>query len=209
MFFGVLLTERLGLSAGEPGKLVLPLLATQVLWINLVTDGAPALALGVDPPDPDLMSRRPRPRSEGVITRAMWRETLLCGAVIAAGTLFVLDFSLPGGYVAGTGAGTIAHARTMAFNTLALFSVFMVFNARSAERSAFVGLFSNLWLWGAVVLALALQVAVIYVPLLQHAFSTTPLSGADWLLCATVGSSVLWLRELTKLIGGRTRRQRG
>jgi Ca2+-transporting ATPase len=207
MFLGVLLTERLGLSAGQPGKLVLPLLATQVLWINLVTDGAPALALGVDPPDPDLMSRRPRPRNEGVITRAMWSETLLCGAVIAAGTLFVLDVSLPGGFIEG--AGTIAHARTMAFNTLALFSIFMVFNARSAERSAFAGLFSNRWLWGAVVLALLLQAAVIYVPFLQHAFSTTPLSAADWLLCAAVGSSVLWLRELTKLIGRRTGPKRG
>jgi Ca2+-transporting ATPase len=207
MFLGVLLTERLGLSAGQHGKLVLPLLATQVLWINLVTDGAPALALGVDPPEPDLMSRRPRPRNEGVITRAMWSETLLCGAVIAAGTLFVLDVSLPGGFIGG--AGTIAHARTMAFNTLALFSIFMVFNARSAERSAFAGLFSNRWLWGAVVLALLLQAAVIYVPLLQHAFSTTPLSAADWLLCAAVGSSVLWLRELTKLIGRRTGPKRG
>jgi Ca2+-transporting ATPase len=142
-----------------------------------------------------------------VITRAMWSETLLCGAVIAAGTLFVLDVSLPGGFIEG--AGTIAHARCMAFNTLALFSIFMVFNARSAKRSAFAGLFSNRWLWGAVVLALLLQAAVIYVPFLQHAFSTTPLSAADWLLCAAVGSSVLWLRELTKLIGRRTGPKRG
>jgi Ca2+-transporting ATPase len=70
-------------------------------------------------------------------------------------------------------------------------------------------LFSNRWLWGAVVLALLLQAAVIYVPFLQHAFSTTPLSAADWLLCAAVGSSVLWLRELTKLIGRRTGPKRG
>ena len=199
MFFGVLLTKRLGLAASEPGTIVLPLLAAQVLWINLVTDGAPALALGVDPADTDLMRRPPRPSSEGVITRAMWVEVLLSGAIIAAGTLFVLDASLPGGFIAG--AGSLAHAQTMAFNTLAFFSIFMAFNARSTERSAFVGLFSNKWLWGAVALAVLLQVAVIYVPFLQQAFSTTPLSVQDWLLCAAVGSSVLWLRELSKLMG--------
>ena len=77
----------------------------------------------------------------------------------------------------------------------------MAFNARSTERTALVGLFSNKWLWGAVALAVLLQVAVIYVPFLQQAFSTTPLTAQDWLLCAAVGSSVLWLRELSKLIG--------
>jgi Ca2+-transporting ATPase len=203
MFFGVLLTRRLGLSGSEHGTLVLPLLAAQVLWINLVTDGGPALALGVDPADPDVMSRSPRPRGEGVITRGMWVEVLLSGAVISAGTLFVLDASLPGGFVAGT--GTLGHAQTMAFNTLAFFSIFMAFNARSPERSAFVGLFSNGWLWAAVALAVLLQVAVIYVPFLQQAFSTTPLSAQDWLLCAAVGSSILWLRELSKLFGHRSR----
>jgi len=207
MFFGVLLAERLGLSASEPGTIVLPLLPTQILWINLVTDGGPALALGVDPPDPDVMMQRPRPRGEGVITRAMWVEILLSGAIIAAGTLLVLDASLPGGFIGGP--GSISHAQTMAFNTLAFFSIFMVFNARSEERSAFVGLFSNKWLWGAVLLSLALQAIVIYIPFLQHAFSTVPLSARDWLVCAAVGSVVLWLRELSKVVRRRTRTKRG
>jgi len=87
----------------------------------------------------------------------------------------------------------------MAFTTLLFFSLFTVFNARSDDRSAFVGMFSNKWLWGAVALSLVLQVAVIYVPFLQQAFSTVSLSAGDWLRCAAVGSSVLWLRELTKL----------
>jgi Ca2+-transporting ATPase len=198
MFFGVLLAERLGLSASESGALVLPLLPTQILWINLVTDAAPALALGVDPADPDVMMQRPRPRTESVITRSMWVEVLLSGAVIAAGTLLVLDASLHGGLI--TSAGDISHARTMAFNTLAFFSMFMVFNARSETRSAAVGLFSNRWLWGAVVLSLVLQAAVIYVPFLQQAFSTAPLSAREWCICAAVGSSVLWLREFTKVV---------
>src|ERR1700752_5514342 len=91
------------------------------------------------------------------------------------------------------------YAQTMAFTTLVFFSLFTVFNARSDERSSFVGLLSKKWLWGAVLLSLVLQVAVIYVPFLQQAFSTASLSFGDWLLCAAVASSVLWLRELSKI----------
>jgi Ca2+-transporting ATPase len=88
----------------------------------------------------------------------------------------------------------------MAFTTLVLFSVFTVFNARSDERSAFNGLFANHWLWAALALSLALQVLVVYTPFLQQAFSTVGLSAGDWLLCAAVASSVLWLRELSKVV---------
>jgi Ca2+-transporting ATPase len=97
---------------------------------------------------------------------------------MAAGTLAVLDASLPGGFIEGK--GNMGYAQTMAFTT---------------------GLFSNPWLWAAVGLSLLLQVAVVYVPFLQHAFSTVPLAAADWLVCAAVASSVLWIRELTKLVG--------
>jgi Ca2+-transporting ATPase len=199
MFFGVLLADVIGLTAGESG-VVLPLLATQILWVNLVTDGAPALALGVDPADRDVMLKQPRPQGEGVITGQMWRGILFVGVIMAVGTLAVLDASLPGGLIEGS--GTMLYAQTMAFTTIVFFSMFTVFNARSDERSAFVGFFANKWLWGAVVLSLLLQVAVIYVPFLQAAFSTTALSAFDWLLCAAVGSSVLWLRELVKLLAG-------
>ena len=97
------------------------------------------------------------------------------------------------------------YAQTMAFTTLVLFSLFAVFNSRSDERSAFSGLFSNKWLWGAVALSLVMQGAVIYVPFLQQAFSTVALKPGDWLFCAAVGSSVLWLRELSKLAANSTR----
>ena len=196
MFLGVLLATKIGLS-GEGEAVVLPLLATQLLWINLVTDGAPALALGLDPADARLMSLPPRPRSEGVLTRRMWRGILFVGVVTAVGTLLVLDASLPGGLIEGQ--GTMAHAHTMAFTTLVLFSLFTLFNSRSDVTSAFHGLFSNRWLWRAVALSIALQVAVVYVPFLQKAFSTQPLRLADWLLCGAVGSSVLWLREIDKV----------
>ena len=92
------------------------------------------------------------------------------------------------------------YAQTMAFTTLVLFQLFNVFNARSDERSAFVGLFTNHWLWAAVGCRSLLQVAVIYMPFLQQAFSTVSLSFGDWLRCAVVASSVLWLRELSKVI---------
>jgi Ca2+-transporting ATPase len=205
MFFGVLLVDVIGLTAQRGTAVVLPLLATQILWINLVTDGAPALALGVDPADTGVMAQPPRPRSEGVITRSMWAGILFVGTIMAAGTLLVLDASLPGGLIEG--AGNMPYAQTMAFTTLVFFSLFTVFNARSDERSAFAGLFSNQWLWGAVLLSLLLQAAVIYIPFLQQAFSTVSLSADDWLICAVVASSVLWLRELSKIFT-RTRSRR-
>ncbi len=201
MFFGVLLADLIGLKPTGAG-VALPLVATQILWINLVTDGAPALALGIDPAHPAAMRRQPRPRGEGVITGRMWAGIVYVGAIMAVGTLAILDASLPGGLIEGS--GDMRYAQTMAFTTLVLFSLFTVFNARSDERSAFADLFTNAWLWGAVLLSLVLQAAVLYVPFLQRAFSTVPLGAGDWLLCAAVASSVLWLRELSKLFVRKT-----
>jgi Ca2+-transporting ATPase len=201
MFFGVLLARTLGLEARAGESVVLPLLATQVLWINLVTDGLPALALGVDPADPDVMEQPPRPRGESVITGRMWRGIILVGAIMAAGTLLVLDASLPGGLIPGDEG--LAHGQTMAFTTLVLFQLFNVFNARSDERSAFHGMFANRWLLAAVAGALALQLAVVYLPALQRAFGTVALSPRDWLECAIPASMVLWLREGSKLLARR------
>jgi Ca2+-transporting ATPase len=198
MFFGVLFAKALGLPLTESGTVVLPLLATQILWINLVTDGAPALALGVDPPDTEVLEQPPRPQGERVITPRMWARILLGGAVMAVGALFVLDSCLPGGLIEGV--GDVDYAHSMTFTTVVLFSLFIVFNGRSDDRSAFVGLFSNPWLWGGVLLSLALQGAVVYVPFLQKAFSTTPLTLRDWLFCTAVASSALWVSELLKLV---------
>src|SRR3970282_1821899 len=100
MFLGVLLADRIGLAA-EGGAGVLPLVATQILWINLVTDGPPALALGLDPADEGLMRQPPRPAREGVLTPAMWRGILVVGAVMAGGTLYAFGPALPRGGGAG------------------------------------------------------------------------------------------------------------
>jgi Ca2+-transporting ATPase len=135
----------------------------------------------------------------------MWAGIFFVGVVMAVGTLLVLDASLPGGLIEGS--GNMRYAQTMAFTTLVFFSVFTVFNARSDERSAFEGLLSNKWLWGAVLLSLMLQVAVVYVPFLQKAFSTVGLSIGDWLWCAAAASSVLWLRELSKVVTRATNRR--
>jgi Ca2+-transporting ATPase len=118
------------------------------------------------------------------------------GCVMAVGTLLVLDAALPGGMIEGS--GTIRYAQTMAFTTLTLFQPFNVFNARSEDDSAIKGLFSNKWLWVTVCFSLVVHAAVIYLPFLQQAFSTTALSIGDWLVCLVVASSVLWLRELSK-----------
>jgi P-type Ca2+ transporter type 2C len=195
MFLGVVLAGVIGLRA-ESG-VALPLLATQILWINLVTDGPPALALGLDPADRSVMNRPPRPQGSGVITRRIWGGIAFVGPIMAAGTLFVLDYALPGGLIEGS--GDLPYARTMAFTTLMLFQLFNVLNARSDEQSAFQGLLTNPWLWSAVLLSLVLQLVVVYAPPLQPAFGTVALSFGDWLLCAAVASSVLWLREASKL----------
>ena len=151
---------------------VLPLLATQLLWINLVTDGAPALALGVDPADAGLMHRPPRPKGEGVITRRMWRGIVFVGVVMAVGhAVRARRRRCRAG--SSTGAGDLRYAQTMAFTTLVLFQLFNVFNARSDERSAFRGLFTNRWLWAAVgVVAARCRWRSSTLPFLQQAFAT-------------------------------------
>ncbi|KPH81403.1 cation-translocating P-type ATPase [Bosea vaviloviae] len=198
MFFGIILAGTIGLSGAGIGGLALPLLATQLLWINFVTDGAPALAIGVDPADDDVMSRPPRLRDEGVLTGRMWAGVVFVGAVMATGTLLVLDGALPGGLIEGS--GTIAYGQTMAFTTLVMFQLFNVFNARSDELSALRRPFRNRSLCFAVALSLVMHAAVIYTPFLQKAFSTVFLSISDWLLCIAVASSVLWLREIEKAV---------
>jgi Ca2+-transporting ATPase len=137
----------------------------------------------------------------------MWTGILFVGIIMAAGTLYVLDASLPGGLVEG--AGTLQYAQTRAFTTLIFFQLFNVFNARSDSESAFRGLFSNRWLWAAISLSIALQCVVLYTPFLQRAFSTQALSGSDWLFCAVIASSVLWLREAEKFLHRRHLRVSG
>ena len=141
------------------------------------------------------MNDRRARAGEGVITRRMWAGIFFVGAVMAAGTLFVLDASLPGGLIAGS--GSLRYAQTMAFTTLMLFQLFNVFNARSDEQSAFRAVHESLAVGGESIVARASSRRGLP-PFLQQAFSTVSLSLGDWLRCAAVASSVLWLRELNK-----------
>jgi Ca2+-transporting ATPase len=211
VFFGVLFSGALGLTGASDESVVLPLLATQILWINLVTDSGPALAMGVDPEIDDVMARRPRGLRSRVIDGRMWAGIAVTGIVMAFVTLGTIDLFLPGGLIPG-GTDSLTVARTAGFTTLTFASLFTAFNARSAGSSAFRRLFANRWLWGAVGLTATLQVAVVYVPFLQAAFGTAPLEPVHWAVSVAASSGVLWVEELRKLLNrawARNRRRPG
>lgn len=197
VFLGIVGAGVLGLS-GEGGAVVLPLLATQILWINLITDAGPALAMGVDPMTEDVMARRPRKPDERVIDAKLWAGVVEIGVAMALATLLTLDFYLPGGFIDGT--QSLDQARTAAFTVLVLAQLFNAFNARSETASAFRGLLANRWLWGAVGLSALLQVAVVEVGFLNVAFSTVPMPLAQWAVCVAMASVVLWVSELRKVL---------
>jgi len=196
MLLGILGASVIGLNTGS--ELAVPLLATQILWINLLTDSLPALALGVDPAGRDVMRDAPRHPGAPLVDKEMWAGVLFTGLVMAIATLVTMDYQLPGGLIEGS--VSLDRARTAGFTVLVLAQLFNCLNSRSERASAFLGLFTNRWLWGAIAISLVLQVLVVHVPFLNDAFGTTPLTAGDWLFCAAAASSVLWLGELKKLI---------
>lgn len=196
MFFGVLLAGVLGLDGSA--AIIAPLTATQILWINLLTDTGPALALGVDPGEEELMMRPPRRPGDRVIDATMQRGIVLVGATMAVATLAMLDAKLPGGLI--DGSSDLDTARTAAFTVLVLAQLFNCFNARSDIVSAFRHWAANRWLLVAIAGSLGLQFLVVYLPALQDAFSTAPLSLGDWLAATALASSVLWVSEIRKAV---------
>ncbi|MEE6283297.1 cation-translocating P-type ATPase [Georgenia sp. MJ170] len=199
VFFGVVLAGAIGLTgAAESGEIVVPLLAVQILWINLVTDSLPALAMGVDPEIDDVMARKPRALTERVVDGQMWAGILFIGLVMGAATLLTIDIFLPGGLIEGN--DNLEVARTAGFTTLVVAQLFNALNSRSETTSAFHRLFVNPWLWAALAAAFVLQIAVVEVPFLQVAFGTAPLDLAHWLVAVAMASSVLWFDELRKIV---------
>jgi len=156
----------------------LPLAALQILWLNMITDVFPAMALALEPSNPDAMKHPPRDPRQRLMTLRFawligWQGLLLSGMTLLA-------FMIRMRWYGSAGAG-LRHATTMAFMTLALVQVFHTFNARSQTRSAFTAsLFTNAWLWAAVAICLLLQVAAVHTPFLQTVLGTTPLTVADW-----------------------------
>ncbi|CUH94202.1 putative calcium-transporting ATPase [Propionispora sp. 2/2-37] len=169
---GEVLTMLIASLLGFP----LPLLPVQILWVNLVTDGLPAMALGVDPHTEEIMNRPPRNPEESVFSRGLSRKIITRGLQIGGSTvlIFALVYYLQ---------NNLQLARTMAFVTLVLSQMFHVFDCRSERLTAFeVGLGKNKYLLLAVLCSIIMQVGVIYHPLLQSIFQTVPLGIGDWLL---------------------------
>jgi len=188
---GEILVMFVSSLAGLPA----PLIPIQILWVNLVTDGLPALALGVEPVDKDVMNRPPRPPNEPVVTRQRAFLMLAQGAFIAVCSLFAFAFVL---FIEKEGIG---RARTAAFIVLACSQLFHSFNCRNFTESLFkIGLFSNTKLILATGVSFLLQMAVVYVPFLQKVFKTEALGAFDWLLVIIISSFPLWAMEVYKRV---------
>ena len=205
VFLGVVLAGFLGIKNPDSVGVTVPLLATQLLWINLLTDAAPALAMGVDPTTEDVMNRKPRKLTDRVIDGAMWGDIVYIGLNMAIVTLIGMDMHLSGGVFTDRSVDALGHdaqmveARTMGFTILVFAQLFNAIASRSHLQSAFKGLFSNKWLWGAIALSIVLQLLVIYVPWLNTAFGTTPLPPMAWLECIGLAAIVLVASEIRKI----------
>jgi len=168
-----------------------PFTAVQILWINIIMDGPPAMTLGLEPADPRAMDRPPRPTDARILTAHRLGLLVFYGTIMAVGTLALFRYAQPQGQ---------DYALTLAFTTFVLFQFFNVFNARTEHGSAFnPGFLRNRWLWLALATVLVLQVLVVHWGPAQAVFRTTDLSLADWGLALGVASSVLLLDELRKL----------
>ena len=206
VFLAVLLGGLIGLAdPANPAAAVVPLLATQILWINLVTDSGPALAMGVDPETDDVMGRGPRKLTDRIIDTHMWQRIIGVGLVMGLLALLIYDLTLPGGLVGGleglaTPDSQFAVARTTVFTALVFMQLFNALNSRSDTGSAFTHMFSNAWLWGSVALVTVLQALVVEVPFLQSAFGTAPLDWIHWAVAVGAGAAVLLYEEVVKLL---------
>jgi len=186
---GAMLTVGIAPILGMP----LPFTAIQILWVNIIMDGPPAIALGVDPTRPGIMNKPPRGLRERLLDGQLLIRLAGLGSIMTLGTLGVLYYAL--------GISTAPHATTLAFTTFVLFQVFNVFNARSGSGSVFTSyLFTNRNLWLALIAVLSLQVAAVHWPPAQTVFTTTALSLGDWLLATSVAASILVIEEIRKLV---------
>ena len=188
---GAILTVAIAPALGMP----IPFTAVQLLWINIIMDGPPAMSLGVDPTRISSMDEMPRNPKTRILSLRRFGNLFSYGLTMAAGTLGALYYGLQ--------TGTLHHATTLAFTTFVLFQVFNVFNARAEKSSTFNShFFANKMLWLAILSVLILQMLVIYWAPAQAIFQTTSLTAHDWLIATGVAASVLILEELRKLIKG-------
>jgi Ca2+-transporting ATPase len=186
---------EIGLMAGATlAGLPLPLSAVQILYVNLATDGLPALALAVDPPEDDLMRRRPRDPRRGIFTAPVVALMLVGGCWSAVVNLLLFVWALRSGRSSD-------EAMTMTFVSLVLIQFFKAYNFRSDRHSVLRRPFANRWLNVAVLWELMLLLLVVYLPFLQRAFGTFSLTWQDWSIIVALAFSVSPVLELTKWLG--------
>jgi Ca2+-transporting ATPase len=183
---------EIGLMAGAAFLGVpLPLTAVQILFVNLATDGLPALALAVDPPERDLMQRRPRDPRKGIFSRAVVTLMLTGGIWSTIVNLGLFVWAMNSGR-------SLSEAMTMTFVSLVLIQFFKAYNYRSDRNSVLQRPFSNRWLNLAIVFDLLLLIAVVYVPFLQGPFETFSLTLVDWVIVGGLALTVSPVIELAK-----------
>lgn len=192
--FSEILTVFIALMIGWP----LPLVALQILWLNLVTDIFPAFALALEPSSPNVMSRSPRDPKEPLLTLRFISLIVWQGLLIAGVTLFSFGIGL---HWHGSEDEGLRRATTMAFMTLALSQVFHSFDARSQNRSIFSSrLFTNQWLWGAVAICLFLQVTAVSLPLLKKVLHTVSPTLSEWGVIAGCSLLPVVVVEFVKVV---------
>jgi len=185
---GDILSILVALILGWP----IPFTAAQILWVNLVTNGLQDMALAFEPPERGLLRRKPRPRSEGVVTWRVVERLFVVGMVLAAGTLGIYWWTL-------STTGDVDFARTAAVTQIVVFNFFHVFNCRSLDGSITrIPFFGNRFLFFTVLAAACAQLAVLHVPVFQSVFSTQPLPLELWLVMLAIGTTVILGGEIDK-----------
>ena len=193
---GVVLIVLVGVLAWQ----ILPVIAVQILWINLITDGLPPMALSLEAPNRGLMEQKPRKSKEGLVSRRMLIASLGLGSLIAIQSLGVLYWALKEGI-------SLPKIQTLIFTLIVISLMFNAFNWRSDRYSVFsLGIFTNRSLIYAVLSTVLLQLAAIYVPIMQTAFRTVPLSLSDWGMIIPLASTTLIAMEITKYLERKTPR---
>jgi Ca2+-transporting ATPase len=185
---------EIGLMAGATlAGLPLPLTAVQILYVNLATDGLPALALAVDPPEPDLMRRAPRDPRRGIFTRPVVSLMLIGGSWSALVNLGLFAWLLQSGRSAG-------EAMAMTFVSLVIIQFWNAYNFRSDRISALRRPFANKWLNLAILWELSLLAVILYLPVLHEPFGTFALPGLDWAIVIALSLTIVPVLELAKWI---------
>jgi Ca2+-transporting ATPase len=191
-----------GASAASIGDATVALTATQLLWINLTTDGLPAIALGIDPGDPDLMERKPRDPNESIFTREVKAYLSLTPILMTALLLFGYFFYKP-----WEGAAQLTEARTQLLTAMISMELANAVAARSLKYPAFkVGIFKNKFLWYAILSSLGLQLLVLYTPGLNSLFDVTAPEALDWAFAILFTAITFGSLEIGKYVTSRKRK---